>query len=40
MPNEFANAKHACAGICARPTNTENVIERVLPIRIRGHHAL
>ena len=39
MPNEFANSQHACAGICAGPTNAENVSERVLPIRIGGHHA-
>ena len=40
MPNEFANAQNAFTGICARSTNAENVVERVLPIRIRGHYAL
>ena len=40
MPNEFSNAQDAFASICARSTNTENVVERVLPIRIRGHYAL
>ena len=40
MPNEFANAQNAFTGICARSTDAENVVERVLPIRIRGHHAL
>ena len=40
MPNEFSNAQDAFTGICARSTNAENVVERVLSIRIRGDDAI